>query len=362
VESERARIQYLDGLRGIAAICVVVQHTAESIITGDPSARPLLQPEFLDLFNAGRFGVALFFLISGFVVPFSFREPKPIRTFAIGRFFRLYPAYWVSLAIALVTFPLLTGKSYPIANVLTNITMAQAIFGQPDVIGSYWTLVIELAFYTLCVGLFAARLLTDWRALVTAILTCLVLSLMMAIYASLHGTHLPTNAPVNIALMFLGTLMRLGWLEQEMAARRSIVFMTSIFAILLLPILWLPPSDRTDSNFNITPLSFCFAYWLALGCFIAASKAKMPRGQLFIALGTISYSLYLFHGICLEIMLALVPPVSAWRDVVFASGLLISAIAVAALINQVVERPFVRFSHMRMSVARDPALSRSVSS
>ena len=172
----RGRIDYLDGLRGIAAIAVVLQHLAERILLADPASRPILQPAFLDLFNAGRFGVALFFLISGFVIPFSFKEPRPLLRFAVSRFFRLYPAYWLSLALALLIFPPLTGESYSIQRIVANITMAQAAFGQRDVIGAYWTLFIELAFYGLCMGLFATRLLSDWRAVIAAIFAALGIS------------------------------------------------------------------------------------------------------------------------------------------------------------------------------------------
>ena len=126
--------------------------------------------------------------------------------FAVSRFFRLYPAYWLSLTLALLIFPPLTGESYSTTRILANVTMAQAAFGQRDVIGAYWTLFIELAFYGLCMGLFATRLLADWRAVVGAIFAALGISFAVATYASLHGSHLPANVPLNIALMFLGTL------------------------------------------------------------------------------------------------------------------------------------------------------------
>ena len=90
----------------------MLQHVAERIIFADPASGSILRPAFLDLFNAGRFGVALFFLISGFVIPFSFKEPRPLLRFALSRFFRLYPAYWLSLMLALLIFPPLTGESY----------------------------------------------------------------------------------------------------------------------------------------------------------------------------------------------------------------------------------------------------------
>jgi peptidoglycan/LPS O-acetylase OafA/YrhL len=338
----RKRIQYLDGLRGIAAVSVVLQHAAEKIMTVDPTSAPVLQPAFIDFFNAGRFGVALFFLISGFVIPFSFKQPRPLGGFAISRVFRLYPAYWLSLALAIVVLPPLTGASYSITRMLANITMVQAVLGQPDVLGPYWTLVIELAFYFLCAGLFATRLLANGRALIVAVLACQGLALAVAAYASLRGGHLPANILVNISLMFLGTLMRRGWLEHDTAAQRWLTPVIITWAGVLPPILWLTPAQP---DIPVTPLSFCAAYWIALGFFIAASRLDWLKSRYFIALGAASYSLYLFHPICTVIVSALVPPANLWLAVAFTCGSLVFSIAMAALVYRVIERPAIRAGH-----------------
>ncbi len=341
----RERVRYLDGLRGVAALAVVFQHVAEIIISNDPALAPFLLPAFLYYFNAGRFGIALFFLISGFVIPFSFKKPHPIRNFAISRFFRLYPAYWLSLALALVIFPLLTNEIYSTPRILANVTMVQAAFGQHDVIGAYWTLFIELAFYVLCAGLFFTRLLANWRALVGAILAGLSLSLAMAVMASVRGSHLPANIPLNLALMFLGTLMRRGWLERDLSASNWIAPISAVWAGIMPLILWLTPKQP---DIPLTPLSFCLAYWLALIVFIVAAKLNLPKGRIFGGLGAVSYSLYLFHGICLEIMLYFVPPNSFWQDIVFAVVLVAISISLSVIVYNFVERPTIRLGHRVM--------------
>ena len=91
------RIEHLDAMRGIAALLVVVQHGLER--TTQYFDAPWI---VLDAVNLGRFGVVLFFLISGFVIPFSFRGDQPIRNFAISRTFRLLPALWLSVALLLL--------------------------------------------------------------------------------------------------------------------------------------------------------------------------------------------------------------------------------------------------------------------
>ena len=351
----RARIEYLDGLRGIAALAVMLQHTVETIIVTDRSAVMGLRPEFLDMFNAGRFGVALFFLFSGFVIPFSFRPPRPIHSFVISRFFRLYPAYWLSLGLALVIFRFLTDQTYPPLRIIANITMVQSVFGQHDVIGVYWTLFIELAFYGLCAGLFALHLLSDWRTLIAAIFIGLGLSVAIAALAIVGAKHLPANIPLNLALMFLGTLMRQAWLERNPMSRRWLVPMIVLWAIIMPVVQFMTPGQ--PDIMPITPISFCTAYWVALGVFVATARLNWTPGRIFIRAGAISYSIYLFHSICIEATAHLVSPGQPWRDVVFAGLVVITTITVATLVYILIERPGIAIGHaLAMTERRRPTV------
>lgn len=94
------RYENIDALRAIAATLVVVQHFFGDIVreARDPQG-PFAQLAEMSMngVDLGRFGVVLFFLISGFVVPFSIRGARPLQRFAISRFFRLYPALWLAV-------------------------------------------------------------------------------------------------------------------------------------------------------------------------------------------------------------------------------------------------------------------------
>lgn len=96
----RRRLENIDGLRAIAALSVLVQHMFGDMLRHSGVESTPLYPytsAWVHHFDLGRFGVVLFFLISGFVVPFSIKGNKPLRRFAISRFFRLYPALWLAL-------------------------------------------------------------------------------------------------------------------------------------------------------------------------------------------------------------------------------------------------------------------------
>ena len=157
--------------------------------------------------------------------------------------------------------------------------------------------------------------------------------------------------------MFLGTLMRRAWLEQDMGAKRWVVTVSLVWATLVPPILWLTPSQP---DMPITPLSFCIAYWLALGLFIAASKLKVPKGKAFIWLGVMSYSIYLFHDICIEVILKLIPPVDFWRDAFFTGAVRGPSIVLAALIYHLIEHPSIRIGHRLIKIVQVRALTAQV--
>src|SRR3970282_136585 len=95
------RYRSIDGMRGIAALGVVVFHLAGNL---KPELSILL-PDFINvIFSYGYLGVPVFFVISGFVISLSVKD-SPITAnyagnFILRRSIRLDPTYWASIAVA----------------------------------------------------------------------------------------------------------------------------------------------------------------------------------------------------------------------------------------------------------------------
>ena len=190
-----ARLSFLDALRGVAALAVAVGHRAESTFVGFAE----FDQQF---FRLGQFGVVAFFLCSGFIIPASLERNGSLRRFWKGRFFRLYPLYWMVLAAVLVLTILGLYELPPeystdaITNTLVNATMAQALVGAPLAIGLSWTLGYELGFYVVMSLLFALGLHRFTRSL-AAIWAFLALGLGL-LNLGLSGVALPLLAVVSL--------------------------------------------------------------------------------------------------------------------------------------------------------------------
>ncbi|MGM3159608.1 acyltransferase family protein [Dickeya undicola] len=159
----------LDLARLIAAYCVLFGHfvlggtfgETSRIWAGSAEALPLLSKAgqslwMLDIYLLEKWrtataiwGVALFFLISGWVVPpMLYRYSR--KQFLINRFFRIFPMLVVAVIVAAaIQYQFGDRPSLSIGNVLSTLTLTNQITGSPQTLGVVWTLMIEIKFYLL---------------------------------------------------------------------------------------------------------------------------------------------------------------------------------------------------------------------
>jgi peptidoglycan/LPS O-acetylase OafA/YrhL len=143
----RRRLHALDGLRGLAALGVVLFHfTVEYHKKIVDSPKPAVTVPF------GGAGVFLFFVLSGFVIFISLDHVKRLRDFVVSRATRMYPAYWVCV---ILTFCAVRAFHLPkdnvtVADALLNLTMFEGYIKDAYVDGAYWTLKVEIGFYIVC--------------------------------------------------------------------------------------------------------------------------------------------------------------------------------------------------------------------
>ncbi|WP_035848277.1 acyltransferase family protein [Kitasatospora azatica] len=148
-----ARLGWLDGLRGIAALLVAVHHfgLVKWFSWGE---------DFEKNFDLGIFAVMLFFLVSGYIVPASLERRGDVRGFWVGRLFRIYPLVIIVVTLSLVLLP----KHYsavptqvtdrPFWAYLANLTLLHEMTNISSALGAMWTLCYEMVFYFFVSALF----------------------------------------------------------------------------------------------------------------------------------------------------------------------------------------------------------------
>lgn len=143
------RVNEIDLLRFFAALAVVFFHYSFRGYAADAmSIMPY--PLLASLSKYGYLGVELFFMISGFVILMTAANGS-LRSFAISRIVRLYPAFWACCTVTfLVTLAIGEPRySASIGQYLANMTMLSGFVGVPSIDGAYWSLFVEIRFYAL---------------------------------------------------------------------------------------------------------------------------------------------------------------------------------------------------------------------
>lgn len=158
------RLVFANQLRGLAAASVACSHLlgvywlirpTVSAATFTPALEGPNSP-FVALivhpwFNLGSFGVGLFFLISGLVIPISLEKHTP-GSFLLARALRIYPTYAAALLIEMVVLEANAhywGRPFDLGlwRIVSNLLLVQDLVGQPSVDLVNWTLSVELRFY-----------------------------------------------------------------------------------------------------------------------------------------------------------------------------------------------------------------------
>ena len=163
------RLAWLDALRGFAALCVVFDHGSTLLLL--PVRSFLYQ-----WLNLGQYGVFVFFLVSGYIVPASLERKGSVRGFWISRAFRLYPMFLLVLVLSAVAHATGHGTvanagTHPAAAVLGWLFMMQNLAAGLNVPVVTWTLSYEMVFYLLLAGLFSwgAHRRSGWYATAFAV-------------------------------------------------------------------------------------------------------------------------------------------------------------------------------------------------
>jgi peptidoglycan/LPS O-acetylase OafA/YrhL len=253
-------------LRGIAALSVCIVHISLVI---NFHVNKIIDYIIMN----GQQGVAIFFVISGFILPYSLYKKgysiKGFFTFLFRRSIRIDPPYWASIALVFVVGLVPVSALSLYAIVLHVFYLVPFVKGAEWYSGIFWTLSIEFQFYIL-LGLFYPLL-----SKINAYYAVMSLLLVSAIFVFMRFTYRGIIIS-NFYDFVIGYIFFLGFIKK--ITKTHTLLIAVFFAIFLMA--------EVSYITGIVPL--------LAGLFIFLYKNKrLPDYILFT--GKISYSLYLVH-------------------------------------------------------------------
>lgn len=339
----------IEGLRGLGAILVMVHHYIYHL---SPEWAQSLAP-----WHLLHSGVDLFFVLTGFLfAPLWLGERRqPWRVFARRRFWRLYPMYGLSLALALaLQWPTLT---QPMGVLLEHLLMVQTLPGHslPDIArlsDVYWTLPVEVSFYLLVGGLMViprkpqphtASARGPWWP------WCLLASLLFVLgygwgYQPFDGDWIIRQA--QLPVLFIEFVIGAGVYRWLSRSPQGMGWIWGPLALALLGFIlawwWYPhtvkATPRPFGGFNLLVAASSAALLMAL--LQAQRLQQWPRvgaalRPLALRLGAWSYGLYLFHGLVMQA----IEQWAGWHGNLAVLGAACTSVALAATLYRYLEAP-----------------------
>ena len=321
VSPKEAWLPELDGVRGLAIFLVIYEHYVPRSITGASWLAQVLLPTRA----VGGIGVALFFVLSGFLIGGILMDHRHsenyFKSFYIRRCCRILPLYYLALALYVVVKSLLASHSsedwfnelflrgaMPFwANLTFTQNFVQVITHHcnPDWSMVNWSLVLEEQFY-LVLPLALWLLRPSQLMIILLVLICLHpwCQLFLCIFHPVTYVNASGLFPSRADALFVGVIcahaLRQDRLQTWLAGNR--VRLNAVFVILLAGACWIAGVyDQSGLEYERIAI---FDLWLTL-FFAVLLLVSVTNSQGAVAacmrlpplrwLGTISYAMYLFH-------------------------------------------------------------------
>lgn len=340
------RLASLDALRGLAALAVVLFHYLPYYdkLYGHGFELPDAVTATL-LF--GRYGVHLFFILSGFVIFMTLERTNKASWFGLARAFRLLPALWAAIILTFLSVHWLgpDSRAVPLDTALLNATLLHEYLGRDHVDGAYWSLVVEVTFYSWMALLFFS--LRRWQQLRLALAGWVVISYVGVLWWKQIPAPLEFFVKdllfVKYAPLFVAGILIYRWHRYG----RGSAFDTTLLALSI--------------GHGLVAYKLPYSLFV-LGCFGVFALAVSGRmnwlaNRPMLWLGSLSYSLYLVHqnigyGVIGWSYEAGLP---GWLGVALA---ITTALTLASLIHYSVEKPALsRFRAWRSKAESSAALA-----
>ncbi len=322
------RLPVLDGLRGLAILLVMQYHFWGLVpgIVGRKSPR-VLDVQLLRLFGAGWMGVDLFFVLSGFLITGILYDARRSGTyftsFYVRRFLRLFPIYYLFLAIVLFVLPAIPSLARPLQS--EQLAKVQAFYWtytvniadslkrfsaeMPLVHSQFWSLAVEEQFYLVWPA--AVLLLARRRRLMVFCCVLVVVAFVLrCVLSGTDGLGIFTDGadyiltPCRIDTLAIGGFIALALRGGTATVDRltHVAPFVGATALVVLAGVYLTherflPIDPPVRTVGLSALAFLFGALLLLAVTSGTERIlhRALANPVLRTFGKYSYALYIFH-------------------------------------------------------------------
>ncbi|MBN2350337.1 MAG: acyltransferase [Bacteroidales bacterium] len=318
IKKNKIRFKELDCFRGIAALFVMLFHYSRDFE---------LFFGFIPL-QYGYLGVQLFFMISGFVIFMTLEKTTHYKDFIVSRFSRLYPTYWanVILTFLFINYFNIIPVKFTATQLLGNLTMFQHWMLIKNIDSVYWTLSVELNFYILIFITFLINRIKNIEKIGVGFLL-----IMLAVHYIKKFIDLPFY--YVMPLLHWGHLFFAGIIFFKLKSMKANNYYHILILFSMLVQVLLNSNKLAE---NIIILAFYGLFYLFI-----YNKMNFINNRILIFLGSISYSLYLFHQINGFIFYKMIDFIHS--EYIKYILVCIFSVTMASLISYFIERPMLRY-------------------
>jgi len=293
-------IKGLDTLRAFAVLVVLVGHWVEEDNFG-----PVKSSLFKGLFPAPRFGVDLFFVLSGFLITSILLEAydsgesrmQIIKTFFVRRTLRIFPVYYATLIILLIIgYPHVSEYRWWYLSYTSNFLCF--IQQHWPTLAHTWSLAVEEQFYLI------------WPWLIIFIrpgYRKYIFYLAIAVgIATTVGFRLQSNPPNSFALLLMPVCLHAfgigalyAFYKRNKSEKGFVKFINLAFPFALLAnFYWGFSPDGGHFNYYYRIADCIISIWLIHNVIVVRAgwvKARLVENPILMKIGRVSYGIYLFH-------------------------------------------------------------------
>ena len=345
------RIENLDLLRAFAILFVVYYHVTQMTLV-PYIAEPAL-------YSAGKYGVNIFFVLSGFLIATIYYKNEKIDpyTFWLNRFLRTYPPYLLTMLVSWLAVYMVRKEPFNLGFFL----MVQNFYNSIPYFLVSWSLCVEEHFYLLFSIVISIAILKPFQSWLW-ILLCIVPPVLRCLLCNLQATdfgYYTTATYFQIDSIAYGVSAAYFVRNNSRGFSVKLCMLFMLFVLILITSFLISKYPSPFSfSIGISFLNFVIAIFLVM---LYYSKTLLLSKKRFIKLNAgMAYSIYLVHPLCIHFCKLFFKKINQENSFILYIFIITVIYLFAYIFYIIVEKPTIRYRDALLKRFKQLKLSKAL--